>query len=152
VAAHFRVFLIGLDQSDLDTLRGRFMGRDALEIAGAALLDEVDRGEIDVADSVDALVMRPATWIASRPGSPSRRRDRAPEGQNGHALIEELTIRERDVLGLLAEGRSNRRIAAALGISEHTVKFHLASIFGKLGVSTRTEAARRAFEWSLIEI
>lgn len=129
------------------------MGEQALEIVGAALLDQVNRGEIDVPDSVDAIVMSPATWAASRPGSALRRRDGgASESPNGHALIEELTIRERDVLGLLAEGRSNRRIAAALGISEHTVKFHLASIFGKLGVSTRTEAARRAFEWSLIEI
>jgi DNA-binding CsgD family transcriptional regulator len=73
-------------------------------------------------------------------------------GQGGGGLIEELTARERDVLALVADGRPNREIAARLGVSEHTVKFHLASIFGKLAVSTRTQAVRRALEWGLIEI
>jgi len=41
---------------------------------------------------------------------------------------------------MLAEGLGNKQIAARLGISEHTVKAHVAAIFGKLGVSTRTEA------------
>src|SRR5262245_47385799 len=54
-----------------------------------------------------------------------------------------LTPRERGVLELLAQGLSNRQIAERLGISEHTAKFHVASIFGKLGVSTRTEAVSR---------
>jgi len=53
---------------------------------------------------------------------------------------EPLTQRERQVLALLAEGAGNKEIAARLGISDHTVKYHLASVFGKLGVSTRTEA------------
>jgi ATP/maltotriose-dependent transcriptional regulator MalT len=78
---------------------------------------------------------------------PSRRD--APTDEN---LIEELTAREREVLALVADGRSNRDIATGLGISEHTVKFHLASLFGKLGVSTRTQAVRRALEWGLIDI
>jgi ATP/maltotriose-dependent transcriptional regulator MalT len=47
------------------------------------------------------------------------------------------------VLALVADGLSNRDIAARLAISDHTVKFHLASLFGKLGVSTRTEMAAR---------
>jgi len=66
--------------------------------------------------------------------------------------VDELSARERDVLALVADGHPNREIAARLDISEHTVKFHLASIFGKLGVSTRTQAVRRALEWGLIEI
>jgi DNA-binding CsgD family transcriptional regulator len=68
------------------------------------------------------------------------------------APVEELTPRERDVLALLADGYGNRLIAARLGISEHTVKFHLASIFGKLGASTRTEAVRKGLELGLIDI
>jgi len=52
----------------------------------------------------------------------------------------------------VADGHPNREIAIRLGISEHTVKFHLASLFGKLGVSTRTQAVRRALEWGLIDI
>ena len=67
-------------------------------------------------------------------------------------LYEALTARERDVLALLADGYRNREIAERLGISEHTVKFHLAAIFGKLGASTRTEAVRKGLKLGLIEI
>jgi DNA-binding NarL/FixJ family response regulator len=67
-------------------------------------------------------------------------------------LVEALTAREREVLALLADGLGNRDIAHALGISEHTVKFHLAAIFGKLGASTRTEAVRRALGFGLIHL
>jgi len=69
-----------------------------------------------------------------------------------HAPIEELTPRERDVLALLSDGYGNRAIAERLGISEHTVKFHLASIFGKLDASTRTEAVRKGLDLGLIDI
>ena len=55
-----------------------------------------------------------------------------------------LTQRENDILGLLAEGRSNRDIASALYLSEKTVKAHLAAIFRKLGVTNRTQAAMAA--------
>ena len=51
-----------------------------------------------------------------------------------------LTPRELEVLGLMAEGAANKNIAWKLGISEHTVKFHVASILAKLNASTRTEA------------
>jgi DNA-binding NarL/FixJ family response regulator len=59
-------------------------------------------------------------------------------------LIEALTAREMQVLELLAEGLPNKAIAARLDISDQTVKFHVASICGKLGASNRTEAVRRA--------
>jgi two-component system, NarL family, response regulator YdfI len=55
-------------------------------------------------------------------------------------LLEPLTRREREVLQMLASGVANKEIAARLAISDHTVKFHVASILGKLGASTRTEA------------
>ncbi|HKW34029.1 MAG TPA: response regulator transcription factor [Candidatus Acidoferrum sp.] len=55
-------------------------------------------------------------------------------------LAEPLTPRESEVLQMLASGLGNKEIAAKLAISEHTVKFHVASILGKLGASTRTEA------------
>jgi DNA-binding NarL/FixJ family response regulator len=54
----------------------------------------------------------------------------------------ELTEREGEVLGLLAQGLANKQIAARLGISEHTVKFHVSAIYSKLGASSRTEAVR----------
>jgi len=55
-------------------------------------------------------------------------------------LVEPLTPRENEVLQMLAGGLANKEIAARLAISEHTVKFHVASILGKLGAGSRTEA------------
>jgi two-component system, NarL family, nitrate/nitrite response regulator NarL len=65
-------------------------------------------------------------------------------------LIEELTPRELAVLRLVAEGLPNKTIAVSLGISEHTVKFHVNAILGKLGVASRTEAVVRATRLGLI--
>ena len=56
--------------------------------------------------------------------------------------IEMLTDREAEVLQKLAQGLANKQIAAALGISEHTVKFHVSAIYAKLGAASRTEAVR----------
>jgi DNA-binding NarL/FixJ family response regulator len=55
-----------------------------------------------------------------------------------------LTDREREVLGLLALGLPNKTIAKRLGVSEHTIKFHVGSILAKLGAGSRTEAVTRA--------
>lgn len=71
-----------------------------------------------------------------------------PAGQNPEAL----TPREREVLEMLAEGLSNKEAAWRLKISEHTVKFHVASIFAKLDASTRTEAVTRAVRLGLIMV
>lgn len=65
-------------------------------------------------------------------------------------LVEELTPRELDVLRLLAEGLPNKTIAQRLDISEHTVKFHVNALLGKLGVASRTEAVVRATRLGLI--
>lgn len=65
-------------------------------------------------------------------------------------LIENLTPREAEILEMLGEGASNKSIASQLRISEHTVKFHVASIFGKLGVNTRTEAVTQALRRGLL--
>jgi NarL family two-component system response regulator YdfI len=67
-------------------------------------------------------------------------------------LSEEITSRETDVLRMLAEGLVNKEIAARLGISEHTVKFHISSILDKLGASTRTEAVTLGIRRGLIPI
>lgn len=65
-------------------------------------------------------------------------------------LVEDLTPRELEVLQLLAEGLSNKSIAFRLGISDHTVKFHVNAIMGKLGAQSRTEAVVRATRQGLI--
>src|SRR3974390_2677095 len=64
--------------------------------------------------------------------------------------VETLTPREKEVLQMLALGRSNKEIAARLKISEHTAKFHVASVLGKLGAATRAEAVSIAMRRGLI--
>jgi DNA-binding NarL/FixJ family response regulator len=61
-------------------------------------------------------------------------------GRRMAELAEPLTPREREVLQMLASGSGNKEIAVRLAISEHTVKFHVTAILGKLGASSRTEA------------
>jgi DNA-binding NarL/FixJ family response regulator len=63
-----------------------------------------------------------------------------------------LTDRESEVLGLLAKGLANKQIAVALGISEHTVKFHVSSIYAKLSVTNRTEAVREGLRGGWIAL
>jgi two-component system, NarL family, response regulator YdfI len=69
---------------------------------------------------------------------------------NDATMTEPLTAREIQVLELLAEGLPNKSIAARLGISDQTVKFHVASIAGKLGAANRTDAVRRAVRRGLV--
>ena len=66
------------------------------------------------------------------------------------SLAEPLTPREIEVLGMLSEGQSNKSIAHRLGISEHTVKFHVTSIMGKLNAGSRTEAVTQGIRQGLI--
>lgn len=75
-----------------------------------------------------------------------------PASETGDDPPEELTSRETEVLRLLAEGFGNREIAHRLEISEHTIKFHIRSILGKLGASSRTEAVTRGFRAGLIDL
>ena len=65
-------------------------------------------------------------------------------------LLEPLTPRELEVLRVLALGLANKEIGSKLGISEHTVKFHVAAILGKLGASSRTEAVAIGIRRGLI--
>ena len=106
-----------------------------------ANLELVDRVEL-----AEAVISLPASALLNR-GALRRGTARAY-----NEAVEHLTTREHDVLALVADGLPNREIATALAISEHTVKFHLASIFGKLGVSTRTEAVQRGLRLGVIDI
>jgi DNA-binding NarL/FixJ family response regulator len=66
------------------------------------------------------------------------------------AALDNLTPREVEVLRMLAEGLGNREMAARLGISDHTVKFHISSILDKLGAATRTEAVTTGIRMGII--
>ena len=79
----------------------------------------------------------------------------AAQGRPGAAATTQaaaLTTREREVLRQLAHGMSNKEIAAALGVTERTVKFHVASLFTKLGAGNRTEAVTRAVQAGLVSL
>jgi two-component system nitrate/nitrite response regulator NarL len=67
-----------------------------------------------------------------------------PPAATGISLVESLTPREMEVLQLIAEGLTNRGIGERLGISEHTAKFHVNAILGKLGARSRSEAVAQA--------
>jgi len=74
------------------------------------------------------------------------RRESSPD----ESMVEPLTAREMEVIQLMAQGLANKQIALSLGISEHTVKFHLSALYAKLGISSRTEAVKRGIELGLI--
>ena len=74
----------------------------------------------------------------------------SPPSRGLSELAESLTRREVEVLQMLAVGLSNKEIAAQLKISEHTVKFHVASILGKLGAASRTEAVSLGIRRGLV--
>jgi two-component system, NarL family, nitrate/nitrite response regulator NarL len=64
----------------------------------------------------------------------------------------QLTPREVEVLAAIGDGLSNKAVARRLGISQHTVKFHVESLFRKLGVATRAEAVHKGLWRRLIEM
>ena len=135
-----RIFIIGVTIDDAARLRRRIESDAAIDVVGVAAARDVNSGAVRI-PAVDAVLMTPGALERPTLG-------RVPD----EAPIEPLTAREREVLALAADGLSNREIAAALEISDHTVKFHLASIFGKLAVSSRTEAVRRGLQLGLVDI
>jgi len=84
-----------------------------------------------------------AHLLSTRPPAPDQELDAPPES---------LTPREREVLDLLAQGLTNRQIAERLGISEHTAKFHVAAVSGKLGAASRTDAVTRGVRRGLVTL
>lgn len=119
------------------------------------LREQIDSGPPDVVaefatldDARDAGIATDAMLVAAWPAP---RADDLPVHDEG-SLIEALTPREIEVLDLVAEGLPNKAVAARLGISDQTVKFHLASITGKLGAANRTDAVRRAVRLGLVTL
>ena len=82
----------------------------------------------------------------------SRLMNQLAGSQPSSDVVEALTPREQEVLHLLAQGRQNKEIAAALFITERTVKFHISSILAKLNAGNRTEAVTIALQQGLVEL
>jgi DNA-binding NarL/FixJ family response regulator len=139
-------------------LTGRPKDRDRVRPelleAGIEIVGESDAapGAASAPHSVDAIV---TATDASRNGGRIIRPGAIDGGRAfrpGDTEVESLTAREQEVLALLAEGLPNKAIAHALGISDQTVKFHVAAIIGKLGATNRTDAVRRAIRRGLVAI
>jgi two-component system, NarL family, response regulator YdfI len=94
-------------------------------------------------------VLHPDSVDALPNSTPSRE---STETGVSTSKVDALTEREVEVLGMLAEGLGNKNIAYRLGISEHTVKFHVSSVIAKLGASGRTEAVTIGIRRGLIMI
>ena len=105
-------------------------------------------GSMDVAGEFDSLAAARASELDSDAILVAP--DSTDPDEDG--FDEPLTAREVQVLELLAEGLPNKAIAARLGISDQTVKFHVSSISGKLGAKNRTDAVRRAVRRGLITL
>jgi len=115
--------------------------------AAAILLRDVTAGELAAtvrAVAEGLVVLHPAVAALAF----------APRGERpaGEEPVEPLTAREVEVLRLVADGLPNKSIALALGISEHTVKFHVGSILAKLGAASRTEAVTTAIRRGLVPL
>jgi DNA-binding CsgD family transcriptional regulator len=128
-----RVILVG-PAVERERLRLALDGT-SIEVVGEAPTVEAARAR---GADADALLL-PASFEPRRPF------EEAPTD-------EPLTPREWDVLRLVAEGLPNKAIASRLGISDQTVKFHVASIVAKLGAGNRTAAVRLAIRRGLVEI
>jgi DNA-binding NarL/FixJ family response regulator len=104
-------------------------------------------------DELQAAVMAVGQGLVVLPPSLAERMlNRLPVSisEQNTPLDEPLTPREMQVLDWLGQGLSNKLIARQLQISEHTVKFHISSVYAKLGVSSRTEAVRRGSQLGII--
>jgi DNA-binding NarL/FixJ family response regulator len=117
--------------------------------AGAAgyLLKDVTRHELLL---TIRRVLRGESVLSGEIAARTLQRLAAGPSQQSRAPTERLTPRERDVLELIVEGRTNREIAEQLTLSVGTVKIHVEHIIAKLGVSDRTQAAVRAIESGLL--
>jgi DNA-binding NarL/FixJ family response regulator len=136
----------GHDAPDVVLADGSHPSNEARNVVGLGIVDERLRGalprEAD-ARQIDAAIRAVAAGLIVRAAPPRDSGFGAMRENEAQAL---LTPRELEVLAALAEGMTNKGIARRLDISLHTVKFHVESLFRKLGARTRTEAVAKAAE------
>ena len=121
-------------------------GAKMIEVVGTVLDYEAPR------ESNNKFTLEAGTAIVIELHRDEREESLRSSGSDSESMIEHLTPREREVLELVAEGMSNRAIAERLGNSEHTVKFQVSSLLGKLGAATRAELVAIAIRRGLIMI
>ena len=117
----------------------------------ARLRPDLDKAGIEIAAEFDTLTMAQASTIIADAIVLAGRAD-APSDDDDDWIAQPLTRREIEVLQLLGEGLPNKSIAERLGISDQTVKFHVASLSAKLGASNRTDAVRLGLRRGLISL
>ncbi len=126
------------------------LGVELLRRGGRAVLPRHASSE-EIVAAIEAVaaglvVLHPEVMTSLRSASLAR------PGAVAAVADQRLTAREIEILGLIAEGLGNKAIAARLRISDHTVKFHIASIFAKLSAGSRTEAVTIGVRQGLIMI
>ena len=112
---------------------------------------QLDEAGVEIAAEFDTLAAARASDVTAD-GLLLAGRTRAASEEDEGWIEQPLTAREIELLQLLSEGLSNKSIADRLGISDQTVKFHVASIMSKLGASNRTDAVRLALRRGLISV
>lgn len=136
----------GLEAADVVLADGGRPPEEARNVVGLGVADDRWRGALPRdadARQIDAAIRAVAAGLIVRAPAARDSGFAAMGDSEGHAL---LTPRELEVLAALAEGMTNKAIARRLDISLHTVKFHVESLFRKLGARTRTEAVAKAAE------
>ncbi len=123
------------------------LARNAIGAGVRALLAR-DAGDAELIAAVRAVaaglvVLTPDAAQPARGATGTVRREGTPRTVS-------LTPREHEVLQALAEGLANKQVAVRLGISEHTIKTHVAAVFEKLGVTTRAEAVARGVQLGVL--
>jgi len=162
-----------LDLTEADPTRLRIVNADVM-LCDGVLPDDIDVPAlvlvVDAAGAADALASG-ARGVLARTAAPRRMHaalhavaeaeiviDDAfadqllRQSRTEVEMIEPLTAREREVLRLLASGLTNKEIAQRLGVTDHTIKFHVNGILGKLGAATRTEAVVEAARRGIIAV
>ena len=134
---------------------GHALGYGTLLAGGAFLLEWIDYKHRAMQWSTGFYILAIALAFACLGGWLGHRltaRGRAGDFEINHAAIASLGLSEREVevLGLLAEGCANKVVARRLGISPNTVKTHVARLFDKLDVASRTQAIARARELGIV--
>jgi ATP/maltotriose-dependent transcriptional regulator MalT len=144
-----------LDTTTIIPAPARRAEQEQAVAAARTQMDEADwaaawaEGRALTLDQAVELVVARLPVIIPLQAQPSKPASMKGQEQPG-PILSELTARELDVLRLVALGRSNPQVARELYISIHTVEAHLRAIYSKLGATSRTEAARYAFENKLV--